>query len=519
LVLIIGLAIFIRLYGVGFGLPYITHPDEPTIFYRAFTLPLQTYSLNPDWFIYPSLYIHIQSFVYGLVYVVNFILGIFRGTFVHIKDISEAAFYIWGRVTTALFGTLTVYIAYLVGKETFNKKTGLLAASMLSVYLLHVDCSHHIKVDVPMGFFLLTAFYFAWKIFETSEKRCYILAGLFAGFTISTKYTGGLIIIPIILAHLFSDKKERVFDKKIISTLFFIIGGFILTSPYALAHPRNLMNSTLYAASYYAAGGTTGHGGTFLENLRFYFSYLYSVGLSSKLLAIVGLLGTLSAIFRHKKRDIIILSFPFSYLVFLCFFKCCFTRSLIPILPFIALLGAGFVVKSVEIISKKLAFGQSSSNILLILLSLAILIIPLKKVVLLDQRIAQKGTRVESMEWINTNLPRGSKIAFEGYSPPVSDELFETYSIETLIIHDLDWYLVNGFDYLIASSSMYGRFYTDPIKYKEQISSYEKIFSNTTSAKEFKGDWHLIDSLNIAYPTIRIMKVNKIKIFSCSGRR
>lgn len=502
------LALLVRIYGIGFGLPYIFHPDEPTIFYRAFTLPLETHSLNPDWFIYPSLYIHVQSLVYGLVYAVSFIFGLLRGTFIHIKDLNEATFYLWGRVATALFGTLTVYATYLTGEKIFNKKTGLLASLMLSLYLLHVDCSHHIKIDVPMGSLLIIAFYFAWGIHETSEKRYYILAGLFTGFTIATKYNGGLIIIPILLAHFLSNKKERLSGKNILPTLFFMFAGFALASPYALAHPRNFINSILYAASYYVAGGTIGYGGTFIENLWFYLNYLYATGLCSKTFAILGSLGVIVAFFRHTRRDIIILSFPLSYLIFLSLFKCCFTRNLIPILPFIALLGADFSVKSIQKIVKKFSHKQLSFNVLLILISLALIIGPLKRVILLDHQITQKGTRVESMEWAHSNLPKGSKIAFESFSPPLSEEYFKIYGTETLINHNIEWYQTNGFDYLIASSTMHGRFYADTTKYQKQVSSYENIFNNTTLTKEFKGDWHLIDSLQITNPTIRVMKIN-----------
>jgi hypothetical protein len=45
-----------------------------------------------------------------------------------------------------------------------------------------------------------------------------------------------------------------------------------------------------------------------------------------------------------------------------------------------------------------------------------------------------------------------------------------------LIDHEPEWYVEKGFDYLVFSQGMYGRFYQNPERYKKEILQYEDFF-------------------------------------------
>ena len=58
-------ALAIRLVGINWGLPYLSHPDEP-VNYGVFHAMVHDRTLNPHFFNYPSLFFDIQAFVHGI---------------------------------------------------------------------------------------------------------------------------------------------------------------------------------------------------------------------------------------------------------------------------------------------------------------------------------------------------------------------------------------------------------------------------------------------------------------------
>ncbi len=46
-----------------------------------------------------------------------------------------------------------------------------------------------------------------------------------------------------------------------------------------------------------------------------------------------------------------------------------------------------------------------------------------------------------------------------------------------MIDHEPEWYVEQGFDYLVFSEGMYGRFYRDPDRYRNEVLRYNKLFS------------------------------------------
>ncbi len=57
-----GVALLLRLWGIGYGLPQTPHPDEPFITDRAVTI-LKTGIMDPGWYRYPSFLIYLVTFL------------------------------------------------------------------------------------------------------------------------------------------------------------------------------------------------------------------------------------------------------------------------------------------------------------------------------------------------------------------------------------------------------------------------------------------------------------------------
>jgi len=129
------IAVALRLWGIGFGLPYLYHPDEPGYVAIAQHI-VKTGDLNPHFFNYPSLFFYFNALAYLPFYAVGKVLGVFHT----VADIPApillvggdgmtplpATFWL-GRLLTLAFGSGAVVLVFLVGRQLFgSRRAGLL---------------------------------------------------------------------------------------------------------------------------------------------------------------------------------------------------------------------------------------------------------------------------------------------------------------------------------------------------------------------------------------------------------
>lgn len=252
LVLIILVGLILRLTGIQHGFPFIFHPDEPTIIRSALGIRFEA---NPKHFDWPHLYIYINYFLYmvfakfrSLVEVVNL-----KNAFVSVFPLiwnDDLIFYYLTRCLSAILGALTAIPVYRAGKELFGRKAGIFGALAIVLMPYHVWHSHYSLGDIPSVFLLSWGLYYSILIIKSSNRKNYILAGLFVGLSASMKYNGGLSAIMVPIAHFLRifwiNKNEdkiknfqRIFldsqdIKNLIFSGVFAFLGFLIGTPYAL---------------------------------------------------------------------------------------------------------------------------------------------------------------------------------------------------------------------------------------------------------------------------------------------
>ncbi|MDX9755581.1 MAG: phospholipid carrier-dependent glycosyltransferase, partial [bacterium] len=106
-----------------------------------------------------------------------------------------------GRTLTAWAGAFTVLLAYLIGRDAYNRATGLVAALMLATAMLHVQTSHFATVDVMLGFWLTAGVYCFMKVAQKPRLLWYVLGALCTGFAVATKWSGILLPGILLIAH------------------------------------------------------------------------------------------------------------------------------------------------------------------------------------------------------------------------------------------------------------------------------------------------------------------------------
>lgn len=472
-------ALSVRVWGASYDLPYIYHPDEPgyiTISQNIF----KTGNLNPHFFNYPSLFFYVNA----LAYIPYYLLGKLMGTFdtpnnilpplslaMGVTQAQMPTTVLLGRVITICFGVGTVGLVYFVGRQiTGRTAVGVLASLMVAISPTNVWHSRLITPDTLVTFFSLASFLASILVYQQGKTWQYVVAGMCVGLTASSKYNGGLIVLPLLLAHFLHCGKAAFKQPKLYLALLLCGVGFLATTPYAILDSAKFLNDLRSEAQHYS----TGHAGMEGNSLEWYLNYMWNTGGGLYLLAVLGIL--CGSILRPKETSLLSI-FPLVYFAFISSFVVRNDRTFLPLTPFLFLSAAWFLVS----LSDQLRTLQAKSLrrlILSVLASLAIaaLALPISKTIADIQRLTTVNSRETARMWTDDNLPLGAKVAIESYSPFVNPSRFSVQGFGRMIEHEPEWYVEQGFDYLVFSQGMYGRFYREAERYRNETSQYDDLF-------------------------------------------
>ncbi len=485
-------ALGMRVWGIGFDLPNLYHRDEA----KYVSIPLRilkTGDYNPRFFNYPTLFFYLLA----LVYIVYFLFMASRGQLGNLDGLvmpeivmenvvgraTMPSQFLIGRAFVALTGALTVVLVYWLARNAFNRRTGWLAAILFSVSPTHIRNSHFIAPDVTMILFLVASFACAYQVWREGRRRDYVWAGLLAGLAISTKYNAYPILVPLILAHCLRRQGQPLFNGDILLALLTSAGGFLIGTPYALLDLPAFLNDVAFEMRHY---GTIGDPGTEGQNaVLWYASYLVrSEGLVPLLAGWEGL----SALLTRRAKTLLFLSFPTVYTLLVSFYAVKNDRTVLAIVPFLAILAAAVLDRVVRSLSRPAGERQptlamQAAAAFAVLLSAAW---PAWQAVNINLRFTDDDVRTKVTRWLEGELPTGSSIVGEYYSPLLTESRHEFRWVDRAIDLPLSWYRENA-DYLVLVENRYGGFYLDPLRYPAEIAAYAAFSEQFTLVEEFQG--------------------------------
>jgi 4-amino-4-deoxy-L-arabinose transferase-like glycosyltransferase len=346
LILLLVLAVFVRFWGLGWGLPNTYHIDEDKFGNTA--KGFFTGDLNPHFFHVPTLHMYTLAGLWKIYYWIGKADGTFHDNaqFMDYYIDHPGTYYLIGRALSAILSVGTILLLYFIGLRMYNRTVGLLAAVFLTFSLEHTTTSHAMMPDAPMVFFMVLAFYFIWRVYEEGRPRDYIFTGLAAGAAMALKYGGHMMFLPLFLAHLFRVLEHREPKKKIIfywplyaSGLVFL-AVFLIGCPYAVIKFKEFKADFKWQTNHLLNEGHFGDSPQHSAWL-FYLQYGFrdNIGRWAQYLAFGGIVAT---IFRRKARELILLSYPIALLLIIGGWKTRATRYFLPLAPFFILLAAGF---------------------------------------------------------------------------------------------------------------------------------------------------------------------------------
>jgi len=406
------------------------------------------------------------------------------------------------RVIIAFFGTATIPVMYLIGKELCNKRTGVLSALLLSVMMIHVKYSHFLKYYIPTTFLAMISFYFSVKLYKKKKLSNYFFATIFASVSTAMEFVGALSIIPLLTAHFTNNNRKS--NKKIIIFLIFPV-IILLFQPNLLN--RNILKPILEMSingpsRYPEISEDFGFQNAYTSKWQyqkfvksFFTIPLISLGMPFYLISII------SIFYLIKKKDnkmYLVLPLLFIGLVIFGNWAQLLPRYMLILFPIFCLISARFLtfIKNKKIVCILLVilvfynFNYSYS---------------------LTESLIRGDARI-LRDWIDKHIPPNSIILKEQSAELKLNDLrnkviISDRGVETLV-------KLNP-DYIILIPSEYGRSYRSPTHPQSTIKFYEKIKSGDEYKliKSFPERYYLHSYYSVIEPVLAFYPGNSYEVY------
>ena len=137
------------------------------------------------------------------------------------------------RFFTILLPSLaTIYITYLLGKDLYNKRIGLISGFMMGVYWVFFFYSFRLLTDIPSVCFGMLCVYFFWSFYIKKHKNFGLyLSILFGVLAFSTRFPLALVLLTCAIYLLFIKKFSILKDKTVWKAAGFLL---LCLSPYLI---------------------------------------------------------------------------------------------------------------------------------------------------------------------------------------------------------------------------------------------------------------------------------------------
>jgi len=373
LVSILVLACALRFTGLGWGLRHRPDLDERW-FVENVGRMLAARDLDHRFYEYPGLFFYFLAPVLA---------------FFHPPDFGAGA-YLAARAVVALFGVASVGLTYVLGTRLVGRGAGLAAALLVAVSPVEVFTAHMVRPDVALETFVLLAFLAFIRLGPDARRD--LFAGLALGVAAAVKYTG-VLLVPSYLGHRLTAPGFRV--SRLAAAAGAALVVFAFCSPYTFLHLGSA-----------ARGAETQISHHYLVRGRSPESYLdtawtYGLGLLKSFgpigLVLVG--GGVLLAWRDWRRWLGLLVYPVVVIAVLSTAELHFDRHLVPMLGVLSVV-AGRAVASV---AKRSPLAAAAAVV-------AAAALPLAASIDYVRGISVPGTRDAVVDWIDGNVPAGSRV-------------------------------------------------------------------------------------------------------------
>ncbi len=409
LLLVLALAAGLRLHGIDFGLPALNDPDE-LMFELGAVRMLTGPTLNPGWFGHPAT---TTMYLLALVNAATFGGGWLAGAWPDPEGFMAAIYadpglvILPGRIAMAVFGVLTIWQVWRMGRQMGGMMAAGMAALLLACSPVHVTYSQIIRSDVVGTLFMLLCMGAALRIARAPRAEDFRWAALWLALAVASKWPFAIAALAVAGACAHQMLLPGA-DRRALLRWF---AGFVLLAPLLLVlfSPFLVLDFDTVLRNISGEGhsrhlGATGGG--FIDNARWYLTgALYKgLGLGGLLLAAGGLM----LLARDRERGAVILPVLLAQVLIICLADIRWERWALPLLPLLALAAGLAAIRLAQ------WFTGSRATLAQALL----LIVPLLLIHPAWTLAAARtnDTRQAATRWGDAHIPAGSVVLVEHFA-------------------------------------------------------------------------------------------------------
>ncbi|HSS51589.1 MAG TPA: glycosyltransferase family 39 protein [Thermoanaerobaculia bacterium] len=275
------------------------------------------------------------------------------------RDGNSATAYWLARMVNVVYGTLSLWVLFLVGRRLYSPEVGLLAAAVLAAVPRHLTSSTEFKPDILVILLTLVTFY--WTLAAASQPALgrFLRVGLGVGLAVSTKYTGIAAAIPITAAVLRNGWRDRR------QWLWLVLAGATSILTFLVLNPflDVVFQFIPILVKGYADKGATeksNHWVVFERQVDF---LIRNHGPVVALFVLLGIVGLLWRIYRPAPEDgeerrlgsLLVLSILLGYSVIHSLGMTLFrSQNYLPVVPFSSLAAAWAMVETWRLLARRI---------------------------------------------------------------------------------------------------------------------------------------------------------------------
>jgi 4-amino-4-deoxy-L-arabinose transferase-like glycosyltransferase len=295
------------------------------------------------------------------------------------------------------------------------RAVGLVAALLLAVAFLPVHYSHLALNDVPTLVGVCLSLVGTAGVYRRRGRLPdFALAGAGLGLACATKYTGGIVLLPLLAAAAVAPGVSL--PRRLLGLVFagvLSVVAFLIANPYALLDSAAFHDGLTQQSE--AAGDEAGKLGQSWHNGYGYYLWTLTWGLGWIPLALA-LGGAVWLALRDWRLALILIPAPIVLVLFLGSQGRYWARWLLPIYPMLCLLaaaGAATLATSLAGLVRRPWVAPAALGVVAALAAVQGLVLSIHN----DRVLARKDTRLLAREWLVKNTPEGAKMVVEPVFP------------------------------------------------------------------------------------------------------